>query len=93
MFQSAGVTPFGFAIGRRDRIFVSEAAGGAADASSTSSYVISETADLEVISSAVPTEQTAACWLITSHDGRFVYCERRSGSISKTPLAKGPFNY
>ena len=83
MFQSAGVTPFGFATGRRDRIFVSEAGGGAANASSASSYVISETAELEVISSAVPTEQTAACWLITSHDERFVYTANAgSGSIS-----------
>jgi len=83
MFQSAGLTPFGFAVGRRDRIFVSEAGGGAANASSASSYLISEAADLELISGAVPTEQTAACWLINSPDGRFVYTANAgSGSIS-----------
>jgi len=36
-----------------------------------------------VISAAVPTKQTAACWLLASHDGRFVYTANAgSGSIS-----------
>jgi 6-phosphogluconolactonase (cycloisomerase 2 family) len=36
-----------------------------------------------VISGAVPTQQAAACWLITSHDGRFIYTANAgSGSIS-----------
>jgi 6-phosphogluconolactonase len=82
MFQSAGQTPFGFAVGRRDRIFVSEA-GGATSPSSASSYSVSEDAGLELISGAVPTEQNAACWLVSSHDGRFVYTGNAgSGSIS-----------
>jgi len=83
VFQSAGLTPFGFAVARRDRIFVSEAGGGAANASSASAYSISEDGDLTVLSAAVPTEQTAACWLITSHDGRFIYTANAgSGTIS-----------
>jgi DNA-binding beta-propeller fold protein YncE len=57
VFPSAGMTPFGFAVGRRDRIFVSEAAGGAANASSASAYSISEDGDLTLLSAAVPTEQ------------------------------------
>ncbi len=83
VFPSAGLTPFGFAVGRQDRIFVSEAGGGAANAGSASSYSISKDGDLEVLSAAVPTEQTAACWLITSHDGRFIYTANAgSGTIS-----------
>ena len=83
IFQSVGATPFGFDVGREDTVFVSEAAGGAANASSTSSYRVSEDGDLAVISGAVPTRQTAACWLITSHEGRFVYAANAgSGSIS-----------
>jgi 6-phosphogluconolactonase (cycloisomerase 2 family) len=83
LFQSAGLTPFGFAVGRRDRVFVSEAGGGAANASSASAYSISEDGDLEVLSGAVPTEQTAACWLVASHDGRFLYTANAgSGTIS-----------
>ena len=82
-FQSAGTTPFGFDVGRENRLFVSEAAGGAANASSASSYAVSEDGVLSVISEAVPTKQTAACWLITSRDGRFVYTANAGGgSIS-----------
>jgi 6-phosphogluconolactonase len=82
-FQSVGTTPFGFDVGRRGRVFVSEAAGGAANASSASSYEVAEDGDLAVLSGAVPTQQTAACWLITSQDGRFVYTANAgSGSIS-----------
>jgi 6-phosphogluconolactonase (cycloisomerase 2 family) len=66
-FQSVGATPFGFDIGRQNQIIVSEAAGSA------SSYTVSRDGDLAIISGAVPTEQAAPCWLITSHDGRFVY--------------------
>jgi len=77
-FESAGTTPFGFDVGREGRLFVSEAATGSA-----SSYELSEDGDLAVISPVVPTEQAAPCWLLTSHDGRFVYTANAgSGSIS-----------
>lgn len=77
-FQSAGTTPFGFDVGRENRLFVSEAATG-----TSSSYSVSEEGDLSVLSGAVPTLQQAPCWLITSHDGRFVYtANAASGSIS-----------
>jgi 6-phosphogluconolactonase (cycloisomerase 2 family) len=77
-FQSVGATPFGFDVSRDDRLFVSEAHN-----STASSYTVTRDGDLEVISGAVPTKQTAACWLITSHDGRFVYTANAgSGSIS-----------
>lgn len=81
-FQSSGSTPFGFAAGRNDRIFVSEAAG-APNGSSASSYSVSEDGDLELISGSVPTEQKAACWLTLSHDQRFAYTANAgSGTIS-----------
>jgi 6-phosphogluconolactonase (cycloisomerase 2 family) len=77
-FQSAGTTPFGFDVGRENLLFVSEAGSGSA-----SSYTVSEDGEVTVISAAVPTHQTAACWLIASHDGRFVYTANAgSGSIS-----------
>jgi 6-phosphogluconolactonase len=76
-FQSVGATPFGFDVGRQNRIFVSEAAGSA------SSYHVADDGDLAVISGAVATKQAAPCWLITSHDGRFVYTANAgAGSIS-----------
>jgi 6-phosphogluconolactonase len=66
---SAGKTPFGFDIDPRDHVIVSEAATGSA-----SSYRLRERSDdLVVISAAVPTNQAAPCWLITTPDGRFAY--------------------
>ena len=58
---SAGVTPFGFAFDNRDRVFVSEAVGGAALASTTSSYRFTEQqpAKAVLVSASVPTFQTA----------------------------------
>jgi 6-phosphogluconolactonase (cycloisomerase 2 family) len=78
IFQSAGATPFGFDVGRENRVFVSEAGSGSA-----SSYAVSDESDLSVISAAATTKQKAPCWLLTSHDGRFVYTANAgSGSIS-----------
>lgn len=77
-FQSVGATPFGFDVGRENRLFVSEAPG-----STASSYQISEDGELEVISASVPTHQAAACWLLTAKNGRVVYTANAgSGSIS-----------
>jgi 6-phosphogluconolactonase len=81
-FVSAGTTPFGFAVGRNDRIFVSEASG-VPNGSSASSYSISDAGDLEVISAVVPTEQKAACWLTLTPNGHFAYTANAgSGSLS-----------
>ena len=78
LFQSVGTTPFGFDVGRQDRVFVSEAVTG-----SVSSYVLSEDGELHVVSGAVPTHQMAACWVLASHDERFIYtANAASGSIS-----------
>jgi len=80
---SAGVTPFGFAIGKRDQVLVSEAAGGAEDQSSLSSYNLGKDGTLILVSGAVATTETAACWAVVSKDGRYVYTTNAgSGSIS-----------
>lgn len=77
-FQSVGATPFGFDVSRDDLLFVSEAQN-----STVSSYSISRHGNLDVIDGAVPTKQAAACWLLATHDGRFVYTANAgSGSIS-----------
>lgn len=70
---SQGVTPFGFAFGKRNRLFVSDAFGGSSNASAASSYALAGNGTLQVISGSVPTNQTAACWLIVSNDGRYAY--------------------
>jgi 6-phosphogluconolactonase len=79
---SAGVTPFGFAFTKRGTLIVSEAAGGAANASSASSYDVSDDG-FELISAAVPTQQTAACWAVATRNGKYAYTANAgSGSLS-----------
>lgn len=82
-YSSAGLTPFGFSFDRRGRLLVAEAAGGAADASSASSYRIGRDGSLEVISGAVPTTESAACWLVVTQNGRVAFTTNTgSGSVS-----------
>jgi len=74
---SAGGTPFGFAFGHRDELFVSEAAGSA------SSYVIDGTGALVLASGAVATHQGAPCWAVVTKNGKFGYtANAQGGSIS-----------
>ena len=80
---SNGMTPFGFAFGKRDQLFVSEAFGGAENASATSSYEIDRRGALTTISPSVGTQQTAACWVAVTPNGRFAYVTNTgSGSIT-----------
>jgi len=82
-FPSSGVTPFGFAFGKHDQFFVSEAFGGAVDGSAVSSYRVSGAAAITLVSASVPTTETAACWVSVSGDGRFAYATNAgSGTIS-----------
>ena len=69
---SAGMTPFGFDFDNRHHLVVSEAAGGALDASTVSSYDLRRDA-FDVVSPAVPTTETAACWIAITPNGRFAY--------------------
>ncbi len=80
---SAGVTPFGFAFDRRGRALVSEAFGGAANASAVSSYGFADRAPAKpvVISASVADTQTAACWVVTTPNGRYAYVTN-TGSVT-----------
>lgn len=81
--DASGVTPFGFAFGKRDQVFVTEAFGGAESASATSSYEIGRDGTLTTLSASVATGQTAACWAALTPDDRFTYVTNTgSGSIS-----------
>ncbi len=84
--DSHGQTPFGFAFDRRGRLIVSEAFGGAADASALSSSTSSMTPprrSKKLISGSVPTTETAACWVVVTGNGRFAYTTNTgSGTIS-----------
>jgi len=81
--DSVGPTPFGFAFDKRDHVIVSEAFGGAAGQSALSSYNVATEGALETISPSVHTGQSAACWVVTTDNGRFVYSSNTgSGNIS-----------
>jgi 6-phosphogluconolactonase (cycloisomerase 2 family) len=69
---SAGSSPFGFAFGFLNTLVVSNAAGGIADASSTSSYLYAADS-LSVQSAKVPTNQTAGCWITLTSNSRLAY--------------------
>jgi len=70
---SAGGTPFGFAFGLRNDLFVSEAAGSA------SSYVLD--------ASGTPALQGAPCWAVVTADGRFGFTGNGAGSVSAFAIA------
>ena len=80
--DASGVTPFGFAFGRRDQLFVAEAFGGAADASAASSYHV-ERDGVSPVSPSVGTGQTSACWAVVTPNGRYLYVTNTgSGSVT-----------
>lgn len=81
---SNGKTPFGFAFTRDDLLVVSEAFGGAANASAVSSYDLDADAGLlKVISPSVPTTKTAACWIAIASNGEYAYTTNTgSGTVT-----------
>jgi 6-phosphogluconolactonase (cycloisomerase 2 family) len=85
---SAGATPFGFAFDDRGRIFVSEAFGGAADASTLSSYAVADGA-AALIDGPDATTESAACWVAVTKNGQFAYTANTgSGTISGFAIAQ-----
>jgi 6-phosphogluconolactonase len=88
---SAGATPFGFAFDRRGNALVSEAFGGAANASAVSSYGFEDRMPARpmLISASVATTQTAACWVVVTPNGRHAYVTNTgSGTISSYGVQK-----
>ena len=84
VMPSPAPTPFGFAVGKRDQFFVSEAVGGQAGKSSLSSWHLNEdgSASLVTTSASAP-GQTAACWVVVSRNGRYAYISNTgSGTLT-----------
>ena len=80
--RSNGATPFGFSFTPRGVLVVSEAFGGAPNASAVSSYGLRD-GQLTVRSGSVPTTQTAACWIVITKNGKFAYASNAgSNNIS-----------
>jgi 6-phosphogluconolactonase (cycloisomerase 2 family) len=74
---SSGPVPFGFAFDKRGDAIVSEASN-----STVSSYRLRSGA-LQLVTASAQTLQGAACWVVTTPDGRFAYTgNAATGSIS-----------
>jgi 6-phosphogluconolactonase (cycloisomerase 2 family) len=71
--MSTGNTPFGFSFDPAGHLLVSNAEGGAAGASTVTSYRLGYGGRLTVVSGPVKTGQAAACWLVVTPDGRYAY--------------------
>jgi len=84
ILPSAGIMPFGFSFGKRNRLYVSEAG-----TSSASSYQVYPDGTLEVISAAVPNGQAGVCWLVVPKNGRYAYTTNAgTGNISLFNIAR-----
>ncbi len=81
---SAHPTPFGFATGANGNIFVSEAAGGAAGASTLSSYHIDNNGILTLLAGPVANMQSAACWVAMTGNGKYAYTTNTSSNNIST---------
>jgi 6-phosphogluconolactonase (cycloisomerase 2 family) len=82
-FPSVGITPFGFAFGKNDEFFVSDAYGGAAGQSALSPFSLNDINDLQAKSGPVATTQTSACWVAVTNNGQYAYTANTgSGTIS-----------
>src|SRR5206468_9485583 len=79
--KSSGAGPFGFDWTPRRQLLASEAGSGSA-----SSYAAARNGSLELRDASESTHQTAPCWLIATHDGRFAYTAN-AGSNSVTGFA------
>ncbi len=85
-FLTSSPTPFGFAFGKHDQLIVSEAVGGAADASVLSVYDLGGDGVVSALDPSVATTETAACWVANTEDGHFTYTTN-AGSNSITGFA------
>jgi 6-phosphogluconolactonase len=85
---SKGVTPFGFDFSRDKFLVVSNASGGVAGASTTTSYFIGFNGKPKDINGAVPNFQGSTCWLATTKYGRFAFTSNTgSNNISSYYIA------
>lgn len=88
-FPSAGMTPFGFAVGNDQLFYVSEASGGAAGASTVSSYKISNSGKVSLVEGPFALQTSAVCWAVLSKNNKDLFLTNTaSGSISSISVSK-----
>ena len=86
---SANNTPFGFAVGDNGMIYVSEAAGGMAGASTVSSYHIDLSGEISLVTGPISAGQTAACWVVITNNNKYVYATNTASNTISSFNARG----
>jgi 6-phosphogluconolactonase len=82
---STGTTPYGFAWGRSGSLIVSDAASDA-----LTSYTVSSTGTLAVVSATVGDNGTAPCWVAVDHGGAWAYTSNaHSNTLSTYSVGSG----
>ena len=81
-FASNAAVPYGFAFDNRGNLIVSEASGF------LTPYSVSRDGTISAITPAAPTYQNAACWVVITKNGRYVYTAN-AGSSSITGFSIG----
>ena len=87
--KSSGQTPYGFGLTADGSLIVSEAFGGATGEAATSSYTVSATGELTMVSGSVGDTRSEVCWVVLSKDDRFAYVTNfvllKTSSASRPP--------
>jgi 6-phosphogluconolactonase len=81
--SAIGITPFGFDFDNHDHLIVTDAFGGATAQSAVTSFNLSSSGNLSLVDGPRGTNQTSACWLATTNNGRYCYATN-TGSASIT---------
>ena len=71
--KSSGQTPYGFGLTKDGLLIVSEAFGGSVGAAAASSYAVSGTGELTMVSGSVGDTRSEVCWVTLTKDDRFAY--------------------
>src|SRR5262245_59676049 len=62
VIPSDAETPFGFAFGNHNQLFISDDFNDAPGVGSLSSYLVSDDGNLQLVSAAVSAHESGACW-------------------------------
>jgi 6-phosphogluconolactonase len=81
--SAVGITPFGFDFDNHDHLIVTDAFGGATAQSAVTSFNLSNDGNLSLVDGPRGTNQTSACWLAITNNGRYCYATN-TGSASIT---------
>jgi len=84
---SAGQKPFAFSFSPEGVLVVAEVGDGSSSGSSASSYTISSTGALTPVTSALPTLQGAACWIVAAGDYAYI-ANAATGNITGLDIAE-----